>query len=257
MKAEAALTTADECGLSPEHNSPEYVRASWHSTIDKDYVRRICLVETLAEMETALPPELTPQSLGTWMVWMVHRVSLNDPEVTTLDFTNWSMPSPKEEPRMVPKLLKALAGNTHLLTLSLRNSEFQGAEQAQELGRSLSKNTSLEVLNLDSNHLTPSDLQVIFQGLAHNATLKEMRCTHQFNEHNFEAQELRQLYAAVNEVLRTNRTLQKLGMELTERHYRDQITKKLIRNTEETRKRRKTEADRKVQDEHRSPIGGA
>ena len=46
---------------------------------------------------------------------MVHRAWLNDPELTVFDFDHLHMPLPHLEPRIAPKLCKAMGHNTHIL----------------------------------------------------------------------------------------------------------------------------------------------
>jgi hypothetical protein len=192
---------------------------------------------------------------------MVHKVSLNDPSVTALDFSNRSMPL--GNPRILPKLFEALATNTHLLKLSLACSGIQGRALANTLASSLSQNSTLQSLNLDRNSLMPSDLEVIFQSLADNTALQVLLCSDQccdcsdckhcfpthcelasaFQEEDTACpwhtkQVTTQLLRIVNDVLQDNRTLEKVGINLSERHFRDQITKALIKNTELRRQRR-------------------
>ena len=55
------------------------------------------------------------------MLYTVHRVALNDPALTVVDFTNLPMPKP-EEPRVAPKLGQALRTNTHVQKVLLNNT---------------------------------------------------------------------------------------------------------------------------------------
>lgn len=170
-------------------------------------------------------------SLGTWMIWMVHRVALNDPTLDVLDFRNRCMPDPEAEPRIAPKLMKALEHNTNLRRLLLSCANLQGGDIAVDLGIALRHNKTLLVLNMESNHLAPDDLQAIFSGIGSNIALQELRCSNQFCE-----QAGKEVLATLHDALKTNRKLEKLGMDLVDRHYRDQIVKALIRNTEEGRR---------------------
>lgn len=226
-------------------DSPEPAGALALRSIDQAVVEQICS-SRLAEMRNLLPaPEQSASTLGTWMIWMVHRVSENDPKLTSLNFRNLAMPASEDEPRIAAKLVTALARNTHLTELSLCCSNLQG-EQARGLGRALAANKTLEVLNVQSNNLEPSALRDILAGLAGNNALKEFRCDQFCSEEwtrTVNEAEL-SVFVTALEMLQNNFTLQKLGMDLTERHYRDQITKALIRNTEAARLKRKRAQER-------------
>jgi len=205
-------------------------------TIDMALAQQICectSFKALAELE----PD--PSKIGTWMVWQVHRVYLNDPTLTELNFRNRCMPDAEAEPRIAPKLMQSLARNTHLQKLLISCANLHGGELAVDLGASLARNSTLRRLDMESNHLTPEDLQAVFRGLGSNFALQELRCSNQFCE-----QAGRDTLAVLHESLKTNRKLEKLGMDLVDRHYRDQIVKALIRNTEEGRRFRDAETRR-------------
>jgi len=243
-------TAAEEVDAGTEELGAQTLRS-----IDQALAQRICS-SRLADLRTLwphpMPTSASDASLGTWMIWMVERVAANDPQLTSLDFKNLAMPAPHDEPRIAPKLMEALMKNTHLTELSLFNSNFQGAEQARLLSRALQVNRTLEVLNLECNLLEPDDLQEIFNGLGRNRVLREFRCTDQFCEEQAD----RVVFKALHDSLQTNFTLQKLGMDLTERHYRDQILKALIRNTEAARNRKKCRGEQQRTEEHKNAVFG-
>jgi hypothetical protein len=221
---------------------------------NESLMQRICNLTLVEIAEFAEAQKLETQSLP-WMVWMVHRVSLDDPCLTDLDFRNCSLPPLTDpEPRILPKMFRALATNKHLRVLTLTSSNFQGATQVRELAKSLIVNKTLEVLNIECNFLTSSDLQILFESIAFNIGLKELRCSNQFGDELNDGK----LFAAVDDALKVNQTLVKLGLDLTDRHYRDQITRALIRNMETARRRRQ---DQKLLERHRKEqearIGGA
>jgi hypothetical protein len=235
-----------------------------HRTLDEADAQRICNLTIADIARYPHPPDFRIHCLGTWMVWMVHRVFLNDPSVQELDFKRCSMPSARDEPRIAPKLLRALRSNTHLRVLKLECANLEGEDQARELAESLRANRTLEVLNLESNCFTPSDLEVIFSSLAHNTAMKEIRLQAQLGDEQAEApaeqtpgfrtiasQADISLLSVVHQTMRTNHTLQKLGLYLTDCHYRNEITRALIRNTEITR-RSKSASRRASKEEQRS-----
>merc|ERR1719221_1471750 len=158
---------------------------------------------------------------------------LDDPELTKLDFSGCLMPTADEEPRIAEKLVTALKCNTHLLELVLDDSNLQGGRQAELLAASVAGNKTLRVLSVPCNGLRPVDLGAIFVALAGNEAIEHFRCGNQFcDQANWHT------YQALAEALKQNRTLRKLGMELLDAHWRDQINRALVRNTEGARKRR-------------------
>uniref|UniRef100_A0A7S4VMX4 Uncharacterized protein n=1 Tax=Alexandrium monilatum TaxID=311494 RepID=A0A7S4VMX4_9DINO len=213
---------------------------SWAlSTIDEALARDICSAGDLAALRRldlpfpALPTGSHPAFLGTWMVWMVHRVALDDPELTVLDFSTYQMPAGERERRIAPKLMRVLGGNTHLRELLLFDSNMCGGDHTQSLAESLAKNCNLRVLNISLNFLEPEDLRDVFRALAQNTALEVLKCSNQFcDQAGWEA------YQALAEALKKNQTLRKLGMELTDAHWRDQINRGLLRNIEAVRKKR-------------------
>merc|ERR1712048_97278 len=223
--------------------SPQAVRGNLGAlalnTIDHALADQICATKELSELhEVKLPFSSRPQGsqpmhLGTWMVWMVHRVALNDPSLTELDFSSYAMPMPEEEKRIAPKLMATLGYNTYLRKLLLEDSNLQGGVLAEVLAKSLTKNHELRVLKIASNFLEPLSLEHLFRALAHNTGLEELQCSNQFS-----GGAGRDTYRTLAEALSENKVLRKLGMELKDVHWRDQINRRLICNTEDARKRR-------------------
>eukprot|EP00913_Durusdinium_trenchii_P001790 g1658.t1 len=124
-------------------------------------------VEAVTQIENLLPePPRIRGSYGDWMIWMVHRAWLNDPSLVDFNFGNMRlgpnrthkhgaflhMPPGHIEPRIAPKLVNAMARNTHIEILTLSNSNLQKA-QGCELGTSLRQNTTVKSVNLESNWL--------------------------------------------------------------------------------------------------------
>jgi hypothetical protein len=223
-EASATVVCDDVCA---DGNAPRTLHSN-----DEELSQAICAatLEKVAGFEGA--PKLESHSSRAWMVWMVHRVSLNDPSLVTLDFRNCALPSSVEEPRIIAKLFRALETNTYLKTLTLTCSNLKGENEVRDLASSLNVNTTLEVLNLENNMLSASDLQILFESIGRNTGLKELRCSDQFEQDLNDCR----LFVAVNEALKLNQTLQKLGLDLSDWHYRDQITRSLIRNTEAARR---------------------
>merc|ERR1712064_65699 len=87
------------------------------------------------------------------MVWMVHRAWLNDPTLDHFDFTNLQMPPPDREPRVAPKLMKALERNNVIVNLLLNNSSLT-LKQGPALAAALKVNNPLEeaIANMAREH---------------------------------------------------------------------------------------------------------
>jgi len=180
-------------------------------------------------------------NLGTWMVWMVHRVYLNDPSLESLDFGCFHVPRGDKEPRILPKLFKALASNTHLKHLMLGNTALESDKVCiSHLGDALRANSTLEKLDLQANFLEMCDLAVIFEALAENTGLKELKVNFQAcAKQSFRDLMLEQgndVYKAAAAAFRSNRSLVKLDLILLQRHWQDQICRGLMQNRQELRK---------------------
>lgn len=180
-------------------------------------------------------------NLGTWMVWMVHRVYLNDPSLESLDFGCFHVPRGDQEPRILPKLFKALASNTHLKHLMLGNTALESDKVCiSQLGGALRANSTLEKLDLQANFLEMCDLAVIFEALAENTGLKDLKVNFQAcAKQSFRDLMLEQgndVYKAAAAAFRSNRSLVKLDLILLQRHWQDQICRGLMQNRQELRK---------------------
>jgi hypothetical protein len=198
-------------------------------TMDAHLVEEICSMSP-CDLETVLSIQPSKENRGTWMVWMVHRVYLNDPSLERLDFTNCGMPTGRQEHRIAPKLVEALADNTHLRHLRLSNSNLHPCEAAK-LALSLTKNNTLTTLEIECNHLEPSDLQCIIEALAGNTRLEDLRCRGQFCMPAGP-----RVFQALKETLESNRTLRRLGMEITDAHWRHEIHRAMSKNKDQQRR---------------------
>merc|ERR1712217_380704 len=145
------------------------------------------------------------------------------------------------------KLLQAIPGNSHLCELRLTDSNLQGGRQAKLLAEALVPNTSLRVLDVSMNLLSPVDLQHMFQAIGQNNGLEELKCSNQFVDQPL----TRETYAALGVALKTNMTVRKLGLQLTDAHWRDQINRGLVKNGEHRRIRRKEEIQQRQAEEIR------
>jgi len=175
--------------------------------------------------------------LADWMVWMVHRAFLNDPKLTVFDFSNMQMPLPKEEPRIQPKLAKAIKGNTSIVTLLLNGSNFRNP-MASLLAKSLKKNSTLEVLNLETNWLDPDGVKTIAAQLAESAAtcaIHTWRFSNQMKGNNMG----RPVEEALAQMLQANEKITKLGFVAQDQHWKNTIDKCLVKNADAARRQRK------------------
>jgi len=231
--------------------APESSAGSKSCTGYADLAEQICSTRAVWALDkVALPFERSAsrplagddasQHLGLWMVWMVHRVALNDPSLKELDFSGCSVPAEDDEPRIVRKLIESLAKNKYLVRLSLCGSNLSGSRFARGLAEALAqKSCSLQVLDIRCNQLTPLDLTTIVQALAKNDYLREFCCGSQQGMFKaLAADEFESTSEALDRALQINTTLLKLEFPLYHRHWRDQIGRKLLRNAKLARKTR-------------------
>jgi len=166
----------------------------------------------------------------TWLIWMVHRVFLNDPSLTRFE-------APQHpgfgDLAGFPKLAVALAKNTHLESLLLSRSQFA---EAEALAASLLVNRSLRILDVDRTSLSALELILLANAIASACSLVEWRCNSTQKLGNFRGGPVWQ--AMVN-AAKTNTNLCKLGFDVDGDQYRDAIQAQLARNNAASRSRRK------------------
>lgn len=183
------------------------------------------------------------RAAGDWMLWMVHRAWLNDPELTIFDFDHLHMPAPHLEPRIAPKLMKAMAHNTQIVQLHLNNSNLQ-KPQGMQLAQSLRKNKSLMVLGIETNNLDSTCIAEMARSLRDfpESCLQQWRFDGQRScAGNFG----RPVEQALAEMMETNTKMLKLGASLKDPHWRRCVDKSLMRNNDAFRKQRKKEQGRR------------
>jgi hypothetical protein len=173
---------------------------------------------------------------GDWMLFMVHRVYQNDPEITELSFENMHMPDSRLEPRVAPKLMEALHFNTHLRKLNLNNANLQ-APEGVTLGSALRENTALRTLLLESSFLDAHGLAEIANGVASNRALETLKLN---GLKNFSGGPGALVEESFAKALEANTTLIKLGIELQNPHWRDTIDRKMMQNADRARRVRKS-----------------
>jgi hypothetical protein len=208
--------------------------------INQDFAEQLELVSNLVELRK-LEPTKQKRSYGDWMIWMVHRVWLNDPELEELNFNSMSMPDALTEPRIAPKLMQAVGSNTHMHTLSLTNSNVQKA-QGVELAESLRRNTTLRVVNLEGNLLDSASVRELAFAIRDNpqTCIEHLRLSHQKQMGNAFG---RPTEEAMGQMMGQNETIVKLGFECHDPHWRDTIDRALLRNMDAYRRKQAAEPE--------------
>eukprot|EP00931_Biecheleriopsis_adriatica_P010249 TRINITY_DN11132_c0_g1_i1.p1 TRINITY_DN11132_c0_g1~~TRINITY_DN11132_c0_g1_i1.p1 ORF type:complete len:929 (+),score=222.04 TRINITY_DN11132_c0_g1_i1:38-2824(+) len=203
------------------------------SKIDNDFADKIEAIENLEDM---VDEPSKAKSFGDWMIWMVHRAYLDDPSLTDFNFNNLHMPPPHVEERIAPKLMKALATNTHIETLSLVNSNLHKA-QGPQLADALRANKHLVHLMVETNLLDSECLRALVLALKDNreSKLETLRVDPQKGQTYFG----RPVEEAFGQLMETNETIVKLGFECHDAHWRNSIDRALLRNNDFARRRRK------------------
>jgi len=204
------------------------------NTPERDLVKEILACERPEDLAELQPNQ--EENLGWWLIWMVHRLHLNDPSLKVLNFTNLPMPSGDQEQQVSPKLVKAIANNNQIEQLIMPNSNLRGCE-ARVLEQSLAMNTSLKVLNIDSNAVRPDDLAAVIKGVGASNSIEEFRCNNQYlgdpGRSRCPALE------ALLEAVKMNTKLTRLGMTIVEPHFSNEVNRQLMRNKDRLRQERR------------------
>mmetsp|Transcript_94151 Transcript_94151/g.263037 ORF Transcript_94151/g.263037 Transcript_94151/m.263037 type:complete len:1162 (+) Transcript_94151:119-3604(+) len=204
-------------------------------------------VDEITKIEDLMEEPGKGKVLGDWLVWMVHRVHLNDPSLTELNFANVWMPLGHTEPRIAPKLVKAIAHNTHLVTLQLSHTNLQKPE-GQLLAESLKANETLQFLNVESNSLDSHTIRRMAEALSENprSALEVWRFNNQKHIGRYFG---RPVEETVADMMEKNQRICKLGFAVDDANSRLKIDRAILRNMDFARKRRRRGADGEEGDE--------
>jgi hypothetical protein len=204
-------------------------------------------IEEITELADLMEEPSNDTRMGDWMIWMVHRAYLNDPTLVEFNFSNMHMPPSYVEERIAPKLMKAMATNTHIKILALPNSNMQKT-QGHELAESLKVNVSLEKLNLENNSLDSDCIRAMASSLSENSgsVISEWKFAYQKGMGGFFG---RPVEEAVGQLMEKNSRIVKLGLQCHDAHWRNSIDRCILRNIDYDRKRRKKAEDGDYQDE--------
>lgn len=202
--------------------------------VDQKFAEMIQEITDIADM-VAEPNRM--KCLGDWMVWMVHRAWLNDPTLTDFNFNNLNMPLPHLEPRIAPKLMKAMEHNTCITSLQVAHSNLQ-KPQGHQLSEALRKNTTLKILNIESNSLDSDAVKAIAVALQENdkTGLEQWRFN---NQKHLGAYFGRPVEQAIAEMIDKNTRILKLGFACQDPNWRLIIDRAVLRNNDYARRRRK------------------
>lgn len=200
--------------------------------------RFIDLVEnctSVAEL-LALEPDRS-KAMGNWMIWMVHRAYMDDESLVDFNFSGLEMPLPHVEERIAPKLMEALATNTHIETLLLSGSNMQ-KPSGPKMALALQKNTTLKHLNIESNNLDQNSIREMMVNLELNTktTLNTFRFQNQHGISNYFG---RPVEEALCQLMRSNRTLCRIGCAIQDANSRDVINRATMRNVDNERRKNK------------------
>jgi len=198
-------------------------------------------IEAITDIAEILPEPSKVKQFGDWMIWMVHRAHLDDPSLTEINFNNVSMPPPHIEERIAPKLVKAMATNTHIVQLSLANSNLM-KPQGHQLAASLQQNKTIRIVNVECNFLDSAAVKEIAEKLSENpeTKLQNLHVAHQKQVGRFFGRPVEEMFG---QLMEKNMTIIKLGMELNDAHWRNTIDRFLLRNNDLDRRRRKSNID--------------
>lgn len=193
-------------------------------------------IEKITELKDMPEEPDRSEQLVSWMIWMVHRAQLDDPSLTSLSFSQLSMPLPKDEPRVGPKLMRAMATNTSLTLLDLSSSNMR-PQEATLLAASLRRNTSLKELNLEGNHLDAEAIYEIATALTENtgSGIFSLSCQHQLGLGVTYGRRVEQAVANMTK----NGKITRLGFQFSNEHLATTAEAAIRKNKDATRRRRR------------------
>lgn len=191
-------------------------------------------IESLLQME----PD-KEKAYGNWMVWMVHRVFLNDPSLKELNFSTMVMPLPNMEYRVAPKLMEALATNTNLEQLLLASSNLR-RQQGKKFAEALGKNTTLRIIDVSSNDFDQGTLKASAEALMVNtdSAVEAWRFHSNGGLSTYGTPTEQALY----ELMKVNKKIGVIGCTLSNPAYRDLINRATLRNNDANRRARRAAA---------------
>jgi len=161
-----------------------------------------------------------------------------------------AMPLPHVEPRIAPKLMKALEHNDKIVRLELANTNMQKPE-GNAMAESMRTNSALEFINIESNCLSAENIKNMAVAIRENGTSKDHAGTSKVKEWKFANQ--RGVNTFGNMVDRElalladqHWMLKKLGTTIGDADCRNKVDRALMRNNDWLR--RAAKAGKSVQE---------
>ncbi|XP_065335694.1 tropomodulin isoform X3 [Cloeon dipterum] len=152
----------------------------------------------------------------------------------TLKEVNWNNIKNISDEKFV-QLFEALASNTHLEILSLTNTGLAD-RHTNLLADSLEKNSTLRVLNLETNFISPAGMVTLLKSLLTTKSVEEFRGSNQRSQVLGNKIEMQ-----ITEIVEQNISLLRLGLHLEYNDARHRVAAHLQRNLD----RKRTDRDAK------------
>lgn len=160
------------------------------------------------------------------------------------------MPLPHFEPRIAPKLCQCLGKNTHIESLILTRSNLQ-KPQGPELAESMGKNHTIKTFDISLNALDSLNIKKVADQLLANddSAIEVWRFGDQLNAGQFLG---RPVEETVAQLCLKHTAIVKLGFAIQDAHWRDVISRALLKNCDAARRKRKGGPDVKEPEEKKS-----
>ena len=158
------------------------------------------------------------------------KIAANDSSITSVDLvgdTKFLGLKPQER----TKTGAAFEFNTHVKTIKMVKLQLDD-DFARALGNSLSTNSTIENIVIDSNAISGEGIQALFKGLSENSTLIELQVRHQSKTMSSTDED------ALPDLLEPNQTITKLGVDTRNQLVKMKLDRKTNANREHQRKLR-------------------
>ncbi|XP_026677753.1 tropomodulin [Diaphorina citri] len=158
----------------------------------------------------------------------IRRVKEDDSKLIELNWNNINNVSDEK----MEQLFKALPDNTHLEVLSLANTALTD-KTAFKLAEALEKSSTLRVINLETNNISPVGIVRLVKSLLVQRVIEEFRASNQRSSVLGNKIEME-----ITKLVEANPTLLRLGLHLEYNDARHRIATHLQRNIDRNRLRR-------------------
>ncbi|XP_046836118.1 tropomodulin isoform X3 [Vespa crabro] len=164
----------------------------------------------------------------------IKQVRDDDSSLTEL---NWNNIKNISDEKFI-QLFEGLEGNTHLESLSLTNVGLTD-KTAQRLAEAMEKNSTLRVLNVETNFISPPVIVRLIRALLKTKSIEEFRCSNQRSQVLGNKIEME-----ITQLVEQNPTLLRLGLHFEFNDARHRVAAHLQRNIDRNRLRRTGRASR-------------